>query len=87
MNAEPIDLVECSSCSECRAWVVLRLAAYDSELDLYEFACPHCGARTGAVERKIWRLPRSVEESGHFSLDEYDKLGEKYKMATSRSGR
>jgi hypothetical protein len=87
MITEQIVLVECSPCNECGAWVVLRLAAYDPELDLYEFTCPRCGAATGGVERRVWRIPSSVEQSGHFTLDEYDKFGQKYKMAASRSGR
>jgi hypothetical protein len=87
MITEQIDLVECSPCSECGVWIVLRLATYDPELELYEFTCPRCGAATGTVKRKTWRLPRSVEQNGHFTLDEYDKLGQKHKSASSPLGR
>jgi hypothetical protein len=77
MITEQIHLVECSPCGHCGAWVALRLTVYDPELELYEFTCPRCGADTGTVQRKIWRLPHSVEQNGHFTLDEYDKFAQK----------
>jgi hypothetical protein len=84
MLTEQIDLAECVACAECGAWMVLRLAIYNPELELYEFTCPRCGIETGTAKRKIWRLPCSVVQSGHFTLDEYDQFGHKYKMASSR---
>lgn len=74
MIREPMDLVECSPCGQCGAWVVLRLTVYDSELELYEFTCPRCGVETGAADTKLWRLPRRVNENGHFTLEEYHEF-------------
>jgi hypothetical protein len=87
MSTEQIDLVECAPCNQCGTWVVLRLAAYDAELELYEFTCPRCEAETGTIRKKIWRLPRSVEQNGHFTLDEYERFGQKSQIAFPQSGR
>ena len=84
MIGEQLGLVECLPCGACRARIVLRLATYDPEIELYEFTCPRCGTETGTAKREIWRLPRSVEEIGHFTLDEYGKFAEKHKVACSR---
>jgi hypothetical protein len=84
MNTQQMRLVECSPCGECGAWVVLRVPVYDTELELYEFTCLRCGAATGAAEKRIWRVPQKVEQSGHFTLDEYDQFGERYNAVGER---
>ena len=83
MITEQINLVECCKCRECGTSIAINLDVYDTELELYEFTCPRCQAATGAVDRRFWRLPRSLQETGHFTMAEYEKLDLK-KMAVGR---